>query len=289
MWFVWGQCERNTGQFYEVCFGRERDRWNHRTVDSRSSAFTNKELIAEMLADYGADSDYCKVRIFGLPPTASELQFIDKDRIEAACLRQVRPLDDDPLIAGFDVSGGGSAWNVIRFRKGADAHSYPPVRITGEKGRDREVLITVCAGILRDGVKGQRVAAMFVDSAFGSPVVERLKVLGFKNVHEVNFGGESPNQHQSNMRAYMYQQTKDWLLKGAIDKNDERLAIDLSTPGYHINRSGKLVIEGKQELVKRLGRSPDDADALALTFARPVAPIAAPPPKRPKSSFSAWS
>jgi hypothetical protein len=178
MMFAWGQPERNTGQFYEICFGRERDRWNHRTVDSRSSAFTNKELIAEWLRDYGEDSDWCRVRIFGLPPRADELQFIDKQRIEDAQRRSVRPLDSDPLIAGVDVSGGGAAWNVIRFRRGLDARSLRPVRIPGEQGRDRELLITRCAELLADGTGQGRIAAMFIDSAFGAPVAERLRVLG---------------------------------------------------------------------------------------------------------------
>src|SRR5579883_3067972 len=45
MFFAWGQPERNTGQFYEITSGRERDRWNHRRVDSRSSRFTNKSSL----------------------------------------------------------------------------------------------------------------------------------------------------------------------------------------------------------------------------------------------------
>jgi hypothetical protein len=272
MMFAWGQPERNTGQFYEICFGRERDRWNHRTVDSRASAFTNKELINEWLRDYGEDSDWSRVRIFGLPPRANELQYIDKQRIADAQRRTVQPLETEPLIAGVDVSGGGAAWNVIRFRRGLDARSIRPIRIPGEQGRDREMLITKCADLLADRTAERRISAMFIDSAFGAPVAERLRVLGYQNVHEVNFGGHAPDQHEANMRAYMYRQVKDWLQRGAIDAGDERLAIDLSTPGYHINTSGKLVIESKEQVVKRLGRSPDDADALALTFARAVAP-----------------
>jgi len=53
MFFAWGHPERNTGHFFEICFGRERDRWNHRRVDSRNSWFTNKTLIEEWRRDYG--------------------------------------------------------------------------------------------------------------------------------------------------------------------------------------------------------------------------------------------
>jgi hypothetical protein len=277
MFFGWGQCERNTGQFHEITHGRERDRWNHRTVDSRTSKFTNKELIAQWIRDYGEDSDWCRVRIFGLPPKASELQFIDRERVESAQVRVGCPLDDDPLVAGVDVSGGGAAWNVIRFRKGIDARSIPPIRMPGDHGREREALITKCAELLSDQSKDRRIQAMFLDSAFGAPIYERLRALGYQNVFEIAFGDPSADpRHQANMRAYMWDRMKDWLPTGMIDKSDERLAIDLCSPGYRLNRSSQLVIEPKEEIVKRIGHSPDDGDALALTFARKVAPLPKP-------------
>ena len=288
MMFVWGQPERNTGEFYKICFGSLAERWNHRRVDSRTSLFTNKELIAEWERDYGENSDWFRVRVLGLPPTADELQYIDFASIQAARKRPVEVLHDEPLVAGFDVSGGGAAWNVIRFRRGLDARAYPPIRITGEQGRDRGVLIAKASEVLRHGVNGQRVAAMFVDSAFGAAIVERLHTMGFKNVHEVNFGGNSPDVHCANYRAFMWRQMKDWLAKGAVS-DDERLAQQIASPGYHINRSNKLVIEAKQEMQKRGLASPDDADALALTFARAVAPVALNRPRRPPPHLSPWS
>src|SRR5713226_3620817 len=142
--------------------------------------FTNKELIAEWERDYGEDSDWFRVRVLGLPPMADELQFIDFARIQAARKRPLEVLRDEPLVAGFDVSGGGAAWNVIRFRRGLDARSFPPIRITGEAGRERSVLIGRAAEVLRAGIDGTPVAALFVDSAFGAAIVERLHVLGFE-------------------------------------------------------------------------------------------------------------
>jgi hypothetical protein len=288
MFFAWGQPARNTGEFYRVCFGKESERWNTRRVDGRQSRFTNKELIARWIADYGEDSDFVRVRVFGLPPAASELQFIDTQRVKEASTRQVEVLRDEPLIAGFDVSAGGAAWNVIRFRRGLDARSLPPIRIPGEQARDRSVLIARASEVLRDGHHGQKVAAMFVDSAFGAAIVERLHVLGYSHVHEVNFGGMSPDPHQLNMRAYMWNAMKDWLPRGAIDA-DDKLMLGLSAPGYHLNSASKLVLESKQDMQKRGEASPDDADALALTFARKVAPQIATPNQRPRKTFTAWS
>ncbi len=288
MIFLFGNPTRSSGHFYRACFGSDRTRWNPQSIDSRTSRFTNKTLIQEWLEVYGEDSDFFRVRVRGLPPRASELQFIDQGRVFEAQKRPLPPqaFGDEPLIAGVDVSDGGSAWNVVRFRRGADARSIPPVRIPGEKVRgDRGPFLAKLAGILTQDFDGRKVDSMFVDSAFGAPYVERLLSMGHKNVHEVRFGSESLDVHQANRRAYMWNCMKEWLGgSGCIDPKDERLEIDLTGPGYHINRQDKLVIESKEDMQKRGLDSPDDGDALALTFAAPVgAPrrqIALPPMPR---------
>jgi hypothetical protein len=152
------------------------------------------------------------------------------------------------------------------------ARSIPRIRIPGEHTRDRSVLVGKLSEILNDERPGRKVAAMFIDMAFGSPIYERLRALGFNNVYEVNFGlTHTPDRAKANMRAYMWDRMKDWLLTGAIE-TDEKMATDLSGPGYHINRSNLLVLESKADMQKRGHASPDDGDALALTFAQAVAP-----------------
>lgn len=279
MIFAWGQMVRNTGEFYEVCYGNKRDRWNHRRVDSRTSRFTNKETLEQEIGDYGIDSDYVRVRILGYAPSASELQYIDRIRVDAARRRVVYSLPDEPLVAGFDVSGGGRAWNVIRFRRGYDGRVREPIRIPGEKDPDRSQRVAICAELLGDRRPETRVSALFVDSAFGAPIVERLKMLGHGNVFEVNFGAESPDPHFGNKRAWMYGQLKEWLMLGGVP-DEEELATQLCLPGYHIKPGGsKLMLESKADIQKRGEKSPDDADALALTFAMKVY---SPPPQKPK-------
>lgn len=273
MFFAWGQPERNSGRFYEINFGKHEHRWNHRRIDSRTSRFANKALLEQWREDYTEESDYYRVRVLGLPPAADELQYIDSARIAAAQKREALGLPDDPLIAGVDVSGGGSAWNVIAFRRGLDGRSIPRIRIPGEQTRDRSVLVGKLAEILRDERPGRKVAAMFIDMAFGAAIYERLRALGFHHVHETNFGlTHTPDRSVANMRAYMWSRMKDWLLHGALP-DDEKIALDLAGPGYGINRSNKLVLESKDEMRKRGLASPDDGDALALTFAQPVAPV----------------
>lgn len=276
MIFLFGNATRNSGHFHRACFGTGRDKWKPQIVDQRESRFTNKAQIEEWIKEYGEDSDFVRVRVRGLPPRASELQFVDQTRVWEAQRRTLTTvLSDTPLVAGVDVSDGGSAWNVVRFRRGHDARSIPPIRIPGEAVRgDRGPFLAKLADVLSNAHNGQMVAMMFIDSAFGAPYVERLHSMGFRNVQEVRFGSDSPNWNQANLRAYMWNEMKEWLMNGAIDPKDVKLETDLTAPGYHINRQDKLVIESKEDMAKRGVDSPDDGDALALTFAAKVHPNA---------------
>jgi hypothetical protein len=141
-----------------------------------------------------------------------------------------------------------------------DTRSIPPIRIPGEQTRDRSAMLARLAAVMRDQRPAFKVAVMFIDSAYGAPYVERLHVLGFANVIEVNFGAASPDRHQANMRAYMWNLAKEWLPHGAIPADDEKLALDLGSPGAHIRTNGQLVLESKESMQKRGLASPDDGE-----------------------------
>jgi hypothetical protein len=151
-----------------------------------------------------------------------------------------------------------------------------PIRIAGSQ-IDRETMIQWLARILATDDERHRVSAMFVDSAFGAPIVERLHMLGFDQVQEITFGGKSPDPRYGNMRAYMWgKELREWLRRGAIDREDKWLEQDLLAPGFHyrVAGDGAMIIESKAEIKARgIEKSIDDGDSLALTFARPVAPL----------------
>ena len=267
MWFLFGNPTRNSGRFHAACFGRERDYWNSRCIDSRECRFTNKALISEWLGKYGEDSDWFRVRVRGLPPRASDAQFIDSERVFEAQKREVGVLPDEPLILGVDLARGGSDDNVLRYRRGLDGRSIPAVVVPGEKARDSMFMVTKIA----HEIEQRKPDAVFLDATGGSvggPIGDRLRQLGFK-VIDVQFGGQPPDARCANMRAYMWQRLKDWLPSGAIDKSIG-LEMDLCGPGYHADRQDRLVLESKESMKDRGLDSPDDADALALTFAQPV-------------------
>lgn len=269
---VCGNATINTGPFIERAFGAKRNRWKVHVIDSREVEGTNKLELAEWLQDYGEDSDYFRVRARGLPPTAGTANFIDQTLINAAQNRQVHVADDEPLVAGVDFAWGGSDDNVIRFRRGLDARSIPPIKIKGEFTRDPAVLTGRLTDILRRDFDGKRLAMLFLDSAgIAAPVEMRLRQLGYENIMTVNFGAHSPDLKYAYMRDYMWGQMKEWLRDAAID-SDVGLAADLAGPCLVSDKQQRVKLEPKELMQKRGLDSPDDADALALTFAMPVAP-----------------
>ena len=207
------------------------------------------------------------MRVRGLPPAASDLQFIGSDVIQGAQARDPLTLRDDVLVCGLDVARGGEDHSVFRFRRGLDARTIAPIRLPGAETRDTMRLVTLASDILEREFNGQRLHTMFVDgTGIGGPIVDRLRQLGNKNVVEVQFGAKSPSTKFGNMRSYMWGKLREWLARGAIDTTP-RLEFDLTGPGYKHNGRDQVILESKEQMKGRGIDSPDDGDALALTFA----------------------
>ena len=275
MQFLFGNPTRTTGAFHQACFGSERNRYIVTVIDSRECRFTNKDQIAEWIQDYGEDSDFVRVRVRGLPPAASDLQFIDSATVSAAQAREAVPLADDPLVCGLDLARGGADECVFRFRRGMDARTIPPIRISGQEARDSMKLVTKAADVLAANYNGRKVSMLFVDATGGSiggPIADRLRQLGHRNVVDVQFGGESPDPKYANFRAYMWGRMRDALGAGLAIDTAAALEVDLTGPGYFHDKRDRLLLESKEQMKKRGLDSPDDGDALAMTFAQVVLP-----------------
>ncbi len=132
LWLAFGNPTRNTGRFRE-CFGRLHHRWNCGHIDSREVEGTNKEQIAKWVEDYGEDSDFVRVRVRGIFPRAGTMQFISSELVEQAMAKDREPPFSimDPLIMGVDVARFGDDRSVIRFRRGRDARTIPPIKQRG--------------------------------------------------------------------------------------------------------------------------------------------------------------
>ena len=106
IWLAFGNPTQNTGSFRE-CFGRHRHLWKTRQIDSRTVEGTNKDYLDELVTTYGEDSDIVKVRVRGQFPSASSMQFISSDKVEAARIREVMSEPYEPIVMGVDVARFG--------------------------------------------------------------------------------------------------------------------------------------------------------------------------------------
>ena len=268
MHFAFGNPTRNTGSFAE-CFGRFRHRWNTRHIDSRSVQITNKALLQGWVDDYGEDSDFVRVRVRGIFPRASSTQFIPRDLVDQAMARTpatTRWIGRTAAV-GVDVARFGSAQSVIRTRIGRDGASIPVKRF---RGLDTVQLASKVAEHVAELKQLGLKVVLFVDGGgVGGGVVDNLNRLNHDPI-EVNFGSRPDDARKyANKRAEMWGRTKDWLAIGCLAP-DELLATDLTAVEYGFNAQDQIQLERKEDMEKRGLASPDDADALALTFAHPV-------------------
>ena len=271
IWCVFGNPTRNTGRFRQ-CFGRLRHRWWGKQIDSREVEGTNKNQAQKWVEDYGEDSDFVRIRVRGIFPRASSMQLISTDLVAEAMRREARCNIGDPLIMALDVARGGDDNCVFRFRRGLDARTIKPVRIPGSECRDSMRLISKAIELINEHKPD---AFFFDETGVGGPVGDRIRQLGY-TVCGVNFGSGSPSPHEANMRAYMWVRMRDWLQAGGAIDDDPVLEQDLTNVEYGHNKRDELLLESKESMKERGLASPDDGDALGLTFAFPVAPVIGP-------------
>ncbi len=279
IWLLFSQCHRPDGAFYGAVFGDQKHRWRPEVIDSREVEGTNVEEINESIQIYGENSDHVRVRYLGLFPLAGGGKFIDLDLVHQAQYALGVALSTDPIVAGVDFAWGGSDDNVIRFRRGLDARSIPPIKVKGQFTRDPAVMVGKISDVLSKTYDGEKVAMVFFDSAgIASSVYSGVRSLGFEDrIMLVNFGADSPKPHCAYWRDFMWDEMKKWMMTGGGIDKDHDLAADLQKPILVHDRLQRVKLESKEDMKKRLAKmgfesaSPDDGDALALTFAAPVA------------------
>ena len=108
------------------------------------------------------------------------------------------------------------------------------------------------------------------EGGLGYGILDRLTEQRYK-VRGVNFGSKSSKPLMwGNKRAQMWGDMREWL-KTASAPKDRQLKADLVGPMRKPDSKGTIFLEGKKEMKSRGLASPDAADALAVTFAFPVA------------------
>jgi hypothetical protein len=266
IWLVFGNPTRNTGRFKE-CWGKFRNIWQLKQIDSRTAKKTDKAQLQRWIDSYGEDSDFVRVRVKGVFPRAASTQFISEEIVDQAMARgdevEQAAYLHSPIVIGVDVARYGDDQSVILIRQGVYIHDIR---------KFREKSTVQIAGYVVESIKKFDPTAVFVDViGIGAGVVDQLRHTGY-NVIEVNSSDKPTKEEEnSNLRAEMWANMRDWLKKGILPR-DEELRGDLLAPEYGFDVRNRLQIERKEDMKARNLASPDVADALAMTFAAPVNP-----------------
>ncbi len=263
LWLAISNPRRNTGRFFE-CFHKDRAFWQTRYIDSRTVEGVDAGVYQRIADKYGEDHDVTRVEVKGEFPRTGSNQFIGREVVAKAAERELTEDEGAPLLMAVDVARFGDDESVIRWRRGRDARSMPATKY---RGMDTMELAANVAAL----IDKENPDAVFVDGGgVGGGVVDRLKQLGYR-VIEVQSGEKAhdPDKYL-NRRAEMWGEMREWLSYGCID-NDAALIDDLTGPEYSIHLKGQIKLETKDSMKKRGLASPDDGDALALTFAEPIA------------------
>ena len=263
IWCAFGNPTRNSGRFRE-CFRKYRKFWNTYQIDSRTVKISNKAKIEEWLEAYGEDSDFFKVRVRGVFPSASDLQFISTEIADKAQKQVYKPgqFEHLPVIIGVDPAWTGSDSLEIVMRQGYSMKSLASIPKNDDDWRMAQLIAQ-----FEDEYKAD---AVFIDMGYGTGIYSIGKQLGRK-WRLIEFGGKSNDPVYLNMRAYMWGQMKEWLREGgSIPPNDQALYDDIVGPEAIIDKNGRIQLESKKDMKDRGLPSPNKGDALALTFAARV-------------------
>ena len=179
-------------------------------------------------------------------------------------------------VVGVDPARYGDDSTGIAHRQGRECS-----RIESLKGLSTMQVAGLIGKLLQDPVTQEPsdIDMVFIDvGGLGAGIVDRLIELGFEDrITAVNFGEKALDvDRYSNKRAEMWCEMNEWLQMPVSIPDEDGLQADLCAPEYEYDSASRVVLESKKHMRARGVRSPDKGDALALTFALPVAPKGVP-------------
>lgn len=229
-----------------------------------------------MRRKYGEESGIWQYRVRGLFPTVAQDTLIGYAMANTA-LERLPPADcvhpPGQLGMGCDVARFGDDRTVIIVICTCGAFVTIAIR-QKQDGMATVGLILAAAKEVDFGkIHSPQIA---VDDTGGiGGVTERLRELGWR-VRAVNFGAkpvkETSEEKFTNRRAELWWRMKEWLKEVAAladmpDELSDELRDELTTPKYKYSSDQRIQLEPKDAIKKRIGRSPDYGDALALAVA----------------------
>ena len=229
--------------------------------------------------------DIFRIKVLGKFPKVGEDSLIPEQWIELAQKRWAEyhakhgltPVYGKPLFLGNDVAGMGRDSSVDCYRYGNIVAKF----YKSNSGGVADHMAT--AGRIKSVLDADSTANSLIDTiGEGAGVFSRLVEQGYKDrVYSCKYS-ESATQYDreltdvtgqynfANMRAYLAWAVRDWLNPknntNAMLPPGGTLKQEATEMRWEFQSNGKVIIEKKQEIKKRLGFSPDEFDSLANTF-----------------------
>jgi hypothetical protein len=190
--------------------------------------------------------------------------------------RKTKAVESGPLVIGFDPAWTGGARHSMARRRGRRLISI-------ESKRNLDTM--QAAGWAKQVIDSEQPVRMFIDvGGVGAGVYDRLCEMGYSDVvRAINFGSQplEPQPQDEggkqkggplNRRAEMWMKSKEWLEEpaGVQIPDLDSLQADACGPSYKWDSLTRLQLESKDHMMARGIPSPDEWDAVALTFAEPV-------------------
>jgi hypothetical protein len=233
--------------------------------DPKRSPRISIEWARDQIRLFGRDNPWVKSFILGEFPDSAVNTLLSMTDVEKSVEKGLR-LEHYSFAQkrmGVDVARSGSDKTVIFPRQGLRV--FKPVVMMGAKTDEIAARILharqkwVCDQIFVDGTGG-----------FGAGVVDFLKSSGV-HAHEIHFSGKPIDSQFLNKRSEIWFNMAESIKSGLSIPDDPELIRELVSVQYTIV-NGKLQLEPKEYVKKRLGYSPDKADSLALTYSLPDMP-----------------
>lgn len=231
-------------------------------LDPKRSPRIDLDWAKQQIETYGRTDPWVMSMILGEFPLNSINTLLSIEEVEAAVGRYV-PIDSYDHIQkrlGVDVARFGDDRTVIFPRQGLIAHN--PVIMRGARNPD------IAARVMMAKNKwGSELEFVDGTGGYGGGVVDSLRQTGCAPF-EYQASGSPTSPKFYNKRAEVWFSMAEWIKKGGSLPKEfgDELIRELSGPTYTF-KDGKFLLEPKDSLKKRLGVSPDLADALSMTFA----------------------
>jgi hypothetical protein len=272
-----GNPTRTHGEFYNA-FHSGAAYWHGLRVSSEESPNVTGEVnikglalrsyIEEKRREWGERSWDFIVKITGQFCAQDELAFISLELVEQAQARwSEEPADEDlaqPLSVGVDPARMGKDKSVIVARRGNWAE-----RPVVHAKHDNVQLAAAVLDVIQERARPGEYVRCKIDQTNNNGVADVLKRAEPANgvrigIVEVMSQDASLDPNFVDRRAEVYGSLKGWLKLGAIPPSSE-LQAQLTDIKSDVDARLRVRLESKRDIVARLGRSPDDADALALS------------------------